>query len=53
MDSFEDNEQVRKTLEWLDSISRPFTFDDCDKFYVHVDEKGRRRLITVPEDDEE
>lgn len=29
MDSFEDSKQVKRSLDWLDSISKPFTFDDC------------------------
>jgi len=53
MDSCEDSELVRTVLEWLDSIYKPFTFDDCEKFYVHTDEKEKRRLVTVPEDEEE
>ena len=45
---FEEDEQIRKTLEWLDSISIPFTFDDSDNVYVHADKNGIRRLVTIP-----
>ena len=50
---FEEDEQIRKTLEWLDSISKPFTFDDSDNVYVHVDKNGVRRLVCIPPRDEE
>jgi hypothetical protein len=53
MDSYETDETVRRAMEFLDSISRPFTFDDCDNVYVHVDEKGIRRLVSIPPRDDE
>jgi hypothetical protein len=55
MDSFETDETVQRALEFLDSIAKPFTLDDCDHLYVHVDKDGIRRLVSIPprEDEDE
>ena len=55
MDDFENDEQVKRALEFLNSIAKPLTLDDCDHLYVHVDKNGIRRLVSIPprEDEEE
>ena len=53
MDDFEDDEQVKKALEFLGSISKPFVLDDCDYLFVHIDKEGKRRLVSIPPREDE
>jgi hypothetical protein len=53
MDSYETDETVKRATEFLDRISRPFALDDCKHLYVHVDEQGIRRLVSIPPNDDE
>lgn len=53
MDNYETDETVRRAIEFLDSIAKPFALDDCDHLYVHVDQKGIRRLVSIPPRDDE
>ena len=53
MDNYETDETVKRAIEFLDGIAKPFTLDDCDHLYVHVDEKGIRRLVSIPPRDDE
>ena len=53
MDSYGQDEVVQKALEILDSISQSFVLDDCDHLYVHVDQEGTRRLVSIPEREDE
>ena len=44
-------EPWERAKELLDRISRPFAIDDAPNIYVHIDERGNRMLVSIPEND--
>ena len=44
-------EPSERAKELLDRISRPFAIDDAPNIYVHIDERGNRMLVSIPEND--
>jgi hypothetical protein len=45
-------EPWEKAKELLDKISIPFAIDDAKNIYVHVDEQGKRMLVSIPDNEE-